>query len=75
MTNSNATATASSRGFGVFGAAFLILLVFKLAGLAGVSWGLAELSWLWVVAPLLIGFAWALFWIVVLLVIAWFASK
>lgn len=70
MSNSSSTATASSTGFGVFGLAFVVLLVFKLAGLAGVSWGLANLSWWWVFAPLLAGVAWSLFWLVVIAIFA-----
>lgn len=68
--SSSSSSSASSTGVGVFGLAFLVLLVFKLAGLAGVSWGLASLSWFWVLSPLLFGFAWVLFWIVVVAILA-----
>lgn len=72
----NATASASSSaGIGIFGLATIVLLVFKLAGIAGVSWGLANLSWFWVFAPLLVGFAISLFFILLFLVIAFFATK
>lgn len=53
-TGSTATATATT-SFPVFGLAFVVLLVLKLAGMAGASWGLANLSWWWVFSPLLIG--------------------
>jgi hypothetical protein len=74
MATNEATASATT-SFPVFGLAFAVLLVLKLAGMAGASWGLASLSWWWVFAPLLIGFA---FWILVIfifLVIAFLATK
>ena len=52
--NSSATATASS-GVSVFTLAFIVLLVFKLADVAGASWGL-DISWWLVFSPLLISF-------------------
>jgi hypothetical protein len=55
MTTNNNTANAAV-SFPVFGLAFAVLLVLKIAGLAGASWGLANLSWWWVFSPLLIGF-------------------
>lgn len=55
MTNTpQATATATA-SFPVFGLAFVVLFILKVAGLAGASWGLANLSWWWVISPLLIG--------------------
>lgn len=65
------TATATSRsGVSVLGLTFLILLVFKLAGMAGVSWGLANLSWFWIVLPLVLSWVWTLFFMVVLVIAA-----
>ena len=60
-----ATATAS---FPVFGLAFAVLLVLKLAGMAGATWGLANLSWWWVFSPLLIGFGLTVLIIVLVLI-------
>lgn len=71
---SSASASASV-GFPVFGLAFAVLFVLKVAGLAGASWGLANLSWWWVVSPILIGFGWAIFWILVVILIAVFVSR
>lgn len=71
---SSATASASV-GFPVFGLAFAVLFVLKVAGMAGASWGLANLSWWWVVSPLLIGFGWFVFWILVVILIAVFVSR
>jgi hypothetical protein len=73
--NATATATASPRGFGIFGLTFVVLLVFKLAGMGGASWGLASLSWWWVFAPLAAGFLWVGFWLVAVLLFAFWASK
>lgn len=56
MTNNNTATASASAGIPVFGLAFAILFILKVAGLAGASWGLASLSWWWVFAPLLIGF-------------------
>jgi hypothetical protein len=52
---SSATASASV-GFPVFTIAFFVLLILKVAGQQGASWGLANLSWWWVFSPLLFGF-------------------
>lgn len=54
MTDSNNSAT-SSVSVSFLGLAFAVLLVLKVAGLAGASWGLANLSWWWVFSPILIG--------------------
>lgn len=51
-----ASATATST-FPVFGLVFVVLFVLKVAGLAGASWGLANLSWWWVVLPLFVPWA------------------
>jgi hypothetical protein len=51
-----ASATATST-FPIFGLVFVVLFVLKVAGLAGASWGLATLSWWWVVLPLFIPWA------------------
>lgn len=76
MGNSSSSASAtSSAGIGIFGLAFLVLLVFKLAGLAGVSWGLANLSWFWVISPLLFGVAWVIFWLVVAVLFVAFLDR
>jgi len=76
--SSTATATASV-GFPVFGAAFAVLFVLKVAGMAGASWGLANLSWWWVVSPLLIGLGFSLFviaiFLLILLGVAFFGSR
>ena len=55
MANS-ATASASTGGVSFLGLAFAVLLTLKIAGEAGASWGLANLSWVWVFAPVWIGF-------------------
>lgn len=52
MSNNSAS---TGNGLGLFGAITVVLLVFKLAGMAGASWGLANLSWWWVFAPALVG--------------------
>lgn len=71
MTTNNNSATASaSVGFPVFTIAFLTLLVLKIAGLNGASWGLANLSWWWVFSPLLIGFGLFVLIMFVLIVVA-----
>lgn len=70
--SANATATTS---FPVLGLAFAVLLVLKLAGMAGASWGLANLSWWWVFSPLLIGFGIFFLVLAVVLVVALFASR
>jgi len=75
VSNSNATASASSSGIGVFGLAFAVLLIFKLAGMAGASWGLANLSWWWVFSPLLIGFGLSIVVLIVFFVSVLAASK
>lgn len=72
---SSSSSASSSAGIGIFGLLTAILLVFKLAGMAGVSWGLPNLSWFWVFAPLGVGIALSLFFILLFLVIAFFASK
>jgi hypothetical protein len=56
MTTTSNTATASTGGVSFLGLAFAVLLTLKIAGEAGASWGLANLSWWWVFSPLLIGF-------------------
>lgn len=70
----NATASASV-GFPVFTFVFAVLLVLKVAGQAGASWGLANLSWFWVFSPLIFGFAWVFFWLVVVVGIIAFVSS
>lgn len=70
MSNPSSTATAvGSVSFPIFGAAFAVLFVLKVAGLAGASWGLANLSWWWVISPLLISIAFSIFIIVIFLLI------
>lgn len=56
MSSSSSSSSSSSTGIGVLGLTFVVLLVFKLAGMAGASWGLASLSWFWVFSPLILGF-------------------
>jgi hypothetical protein len=63
------TATASTGGVSFLGLAFAVLLTLKIAGEAGASWGLANLSWWWVFAPVWIGFALVALILVVILVI------
>lgn len=63
MANNTASASASSGSIGIFGLLTAILLVFKLAGMGGASWGLANLSWFWVFAPLGFGILLSLFFI------------
>lgn len=76
MSNSTSSATASANGgIGIFGLITVVLLVFKLAGMAGASWGLANLSWFWVFAPLLFGIALSIIFIVIFLFIAFLASR
>ena len=75
MSNSNNASASASGGIGIFGLLTAILLVFKLAGMAGVSWGLADLSWVWVFAPLAIGFAIYFTIILVVLLIAAIATR
>lgn len=74
MSNSSATASATT-SFPVFGLAFAVLLVLKVAGMAGASWGLANLSWFWVFFPLMLGFGLFFLIMLIFLVIAVFASK
>lgn len=74
MSNSSASANATST-FPIFGLAFVILLVLKVAGMAGASWGLANLSWFWVVSPLLIGFGITVVVIAILFIIAFLSTK
>lgn len=69
---SNSNSSTATGGVGIFGLLTAILLVFKLAGLAGVSWGLANLSWFWVFAPLLAGLTIG---IVALLIVLWVTTK
>lgn len=69
MTNSSSSTATASGGIGIFGLAFAVLLVFKLAGLAGASWGLANLSWWWVFSPLLISFGLSILILVIVLVV------
>lgn len=66
----SSSSSSSSAGVGIFGVLTAVLLVFKLAGMAGASWGLANLSWWVVFAPVLIGFGLTLLIIGVLVVIA-----
>lgn len=79
MSASNTATSTASVGFPIFGAAFAVLLVLKVAGMAGASWGLANLSWWWVVSPLLIGLGLSVLMIVVflfiLLLVAFFGSR
>lgn len=65
---STATASASA-SFPVFGLAFVVLLVLKIAALNGASWGL-NISWFWVFSPLLIGFGLVILMLVIFLLIA-----
>lgn len=74
MTNNSSSATATA-SFPVFGLAFAVLLILKVAGLAGASWGLASLSWFWVFFPLMLGFGLFLFVIAIVLLVAVFASR
>lgn len=71
--NNTATATATA-GFPVLGLAFAVLLVLKLAGMAGASWGLANLSWWWVFAPLLFGWGIFLLFLIGIVIVALFAK-
>lgn len=75
LTTTNNNTASASGGIGLFGLAFIALLVFKLAGMAGASWGLASLSWWWVFSPLLIGFGIWLLIVLVVVLIAVFVSK
>lgn len=63
----NATATAS-RGLPVFALATMVLFILKVAGEAGASWGLANISWWLVFAPLLLGFGIALIFLTIFLI-------
>lgn len=72
---SNTNSASSSSGIGIFGLLTAILLVFKLAGMAGVSWGLPNLSWLWVFAPLAIGIVISVVFLLVALVIVYLGSR
>lgn len=71
----NVSANASSGRIGLFGLITVVLLVFKLAGMAGASWGLANLSWFWVFAPILAGIALTLVFLVIAIIIAVLVSK
>jgi hypothetical protein len=73
-TNNTATASATT-GFPVLGLAFAVLFVLKVAGQAGASWGLANLSWWIVFSPLLLGFGLSLFILLVILFIAFVSNK
>lgn len=74
MANNSATASASV-GFPVFTLAFAVLLVLKVAGMYGASWGLASISWFWVFSPFLFGFLWVAFWLVLFVLIAVLVSR
>lgn len=64
------TATASaSVGFPVFTIAFAVLFVLKVAGEAGATWGLANLSWWWVFSPIFVAIGLTVFWLIVMAVI------
>ena len=73
-TNNTATATAGT-SFPVLGLAFVVLLVLKLAGEAGASWGLASLSWFWVFFPLLLGFGIFIIVMVILFLVILFTDR
>jgi hypothetical protein len=73
-TNNTATASASA-GFPVLGLAFAVLFVLKVAGQAGASWGLASLSWWVVFSPLLVGLGLFVFVLLIILLVAIFATK
>lgn len=75
MTTTNNASASASGGIGLFGLAFIALLVFKLAGMAGASWGLANLSWWWVFSPLLIGFGLWLLIVAIVVIIAVLVNK
>lgn len=69
-TTPTATASATaSRGLPVFALATMVLFVLKVAGEAGATWGLANISWWLVFTPLLIGFAIAAVILVIALII------
>ena len=68
----NATATTS---FPVLTLAFAVLLVLKVAGNAGASWGLANLSWWVVFSPLLLGFGFFLLFLIIAFVVFLIADK
>lgn len=74
MTDKNSATATASVGFPVFGLAFAVLFVLKVAGLAGASWGLANLSWWWVFSPLLIGLALSLVVIAIFLFIVFLVA-
>jgi hypothetical protein len=73
--SSSSSSSSSSAGIGIFGLLTAILLVFKLAGMAGASWGLANLSWFWVFAPLGFGICFSLVLLLIIGIIAFIASK
>lgn len=75
MSNSSSASASASGGIGIFGLAFIALLVFKLAGMAGASWGLANLSWWWVFAPVIIGFSLSIMTLLIFVIIAVLVSK
>lgn len=54
MTEKSTSSATASIGFPVASLAVFVMFVLKVAGMAGASWGLADLSWLWVFAPWLI---------------------
>jgi len=75
MSNNNtATATARSGGVGIFGLAFIALLVFKLAYLGGASWGV-NIPWLVVFLPVVVGFGLTILILLIFLAIVIFADK
>lgn len=75
MSNSSASASASTGGIGVLGLTTIVLLVFKLAGMAGASWGLANLSWFWVFAPILFGIGMTVVFLIGFLIVAVLVAK
>jgi hypothetical protein len=45
---------------GYFDILSIILFVFKLAGIAGVSWGLASIPWWVIFLPVIVGVFWTI---------------
>ena len=74
MSNTPQASSSSSVSVSFLGLAFAVLLVLKIAGMAGASWGLANLSWFWVFSPILIGFGIFLLVLAVILIIAVLAA-